>query len=129
MRYDIEVRKTRKRGNGVFALKNFKKGDIIEKCPIITMRPKERNFLEETLMAYYVYPWKSLNDCAVVFGYGSIYNHSYEPNAKWVRDYKNQKMVYKATADIKKGSEITINYNGEYGPPDELDWFDDEDLV
>lgn len=123
MRYQVEFKKTRYKGNGVFATANFKPGEIIEKCPVITMRPKERKFAEETILDYYIYPWKTLNDAAVVLGYGAVYNHSYEPNAKWIRDYDRNLMIYKAIRPIKKGQEVTINYNGDYGPPEDVDWF------
>jgi hypothetical protein len=125
MIYDVEVRKTKKKGRGVFALKNFKKGEIIEKCPVLKLKPAERRLCERTFLNHYIYPWKSLNDAVVVLGYGSIYNHSYEPNGKWVRDYKGENMVYKAIKPIKKGEEILIDYNGPY-EKDEEDtvWFD-----
>ncbi len=124
MNYQIEVKSTKQKGRGVFALKDFKKGETIERCPILKLTPKERKLLERTFMAYYVYPWKTLNDAAVVLGYGSIYNHSLVPNAKWIRKYKSLNMIYKATRDIKQGEEITINYNGDYADPDEIDWFE-----
>ena len=33
-------------------------------------------------------------------------------------------MVYKAIRPIKKGEEITINYNGEPNDPNPIDWFE-----
>lgn len=124
MQYDIEVKKSRKGGRGVFALRNFKKGEVIEKCPILKLTVKERNHCEKTMLAHYMYPWRTLNDAAIVLGYGSIYNHLPKPesNAKWIRDYTNLVMVYKAVADIKKGEEILIDYNGDY-EEDTIDWF------
>lgn len=126
MSYDIEVRKTKKKGRGVFALRTFKKNQIIERCPVLKLKPKERKHCEKSVLKYYMYPWRSLNDGAVVLGYGSIYNHSYSPNAKWVRDYTKDDMVYMAVQDIEKGEEILVDYNGPYEKED-IDWFDVEE--
>ncbi|HEX8932522.1 MAG TPA: SET domain-containing protein, partial [Patescibacteria group bacterium] len=109
MEKTIEIKNTRKKGRGVFALKNFKEGEIVESCPVITLTPKERKYCEKTILNFYIYPWKSLKSAAVVLGYGSIYNHSFTPNADWVQNFKTNSMVYTAIAPIKKGEEITVN--------------------
>lgn len=121
MHYAIKFKDTGKRGRGVFAEKNFKKGDILEKAPVIKLTPKERKICEKTILNFYIYPWKSLHDASVILGYGSVYNHSDDANAKWVPLYKSRVMKYVALKDIKKGEEITVNYNGPY-EPDDLDW-------
>lgn len=119
--YQIEVRLSKIGERGVFALKDFKKSEIIECCPVIKLKPSEREYLEETILDYYMYPWKNLKDAAIALGLGSIYNHSDKPNAKWVCDYKKNQMIYKALQNIKKGEEITVDYNGPY-EPDDMDW-------
>jgi SET domain-containing protein len=45
-------------------------------------------------------------------GYGSLYNHSYHPNARY-DDRGEQTMVFTAIQDIAPGDEITVNYNAE----------------
>ena len=47
-------------------------------------------------------------------GYGSLYNHSYRPNARY-DDEEGRIMVFTALRDIGRGEEITVNYNGEPG--------------
>ena len=49
---------------------------------------------------------------ALPLGYGSIYNHSYEPNASSLNVVPDI-MEFVALKDIQQGEEITINYNGE----------------
>jgi SET domain-containing protein len=49
---------------------------------------------------------------ALVMGYGSFYNHSYQPNAGYVRRYDQLTIEYVALRDIAAGEEITVNYNG-----------------
>ena len=124
MEKTIEIKNTRKKGRGVFALKNFKEGEIVESCPVITLTPKERKYCEKTILNFYIYPWKSLKSAAVVLGYGSIYNHSFTPNADWVQNFKTNSMVYTAIAPIKKDEEITVNYNGEPDDTTPIDWFE-----
>jgi len=122
----FEVKKSydKTRGRYIVATRDFKKGETIEICPVITLTPTERKHLEKTLMAYYIYPWKSTRSASLVFGYGSLLNHSFEPNADWKQNFKTQSMVYKAIKPIKKGEEITVNYNGEPDDETEIDWFD-----
>ena len=120
----IEVRRTKNKGRGVFALKNFKKGEIIENCPVININSKERKKCEGTILAYYIYPWRSTRSGSIVLGFGSIYNHSFDPNADWKQNFKTEKMVYRAIRPIKKGEEITVNYNGEPDDTNPIDWFE-----
>jgi SET domain-containing protein len=120
----IEIKTTRNKGRGVFAAKDFGTGEIIEICPILPLTPTERKHCEKTLLAYYIYPWRSTRSAALVFGYGSIYNHSYIPNADWKQNFRDTTMVYRATKPIKRGEEITINYNGEPDDNTPIEWFD-----
>lgn len=124
MNQTIEIKNTRNKGRGVFALKDFKTGEIVENCPVLTLTPKERKECEKTMLNYYIYPWKSLKSAAVVLGWGSIYNHSFTPNADWKQNFKTNSMVYKAIKPIKKGEEITVNYNGEPDNNTAIDWFE-----
>ncbi len=127
MKYAIEIKKiSPSKGWGVFALQNFAVGDIIESCPVLNLTPTERKHCEHTMLANYMYPWKSLKSGVVVWGYGSIYNHSYTPNADWKQNFKTNCMVYKAIKPIKKGDEILVNYNGEPDDLKPIDWFEVE---
>jgi SET domain-containing protein len=126
MRKTITVRKTAKKGLGVFALKDFAKGEIVESCPVLIFDSKGRKNLEKTLLSHYIYPWKSTRGAALVLGYGSIYNHSYSPNADWKQNFKTKNMVFRAIKPIKKGEEITVNYNGEPDDTTQIDWFEVE---
>ena len=120
----IIVKRTGEKGRGVFALKDFKEGEIIETCPVINITPKERKIVEKTIFNYYIYPWRSTLSGSLVLGYGSIYNHAYSPNADWKQNFKTNSMVYRAVRPIKKGEEITVNYNGEPDDQTPVDWFE-----
>jgi hypothetical protein len=120
----VEIKKTGKKGRGVFACRNFKSGEVIESCPIIEITPKERKIIEKTILNYYIYPWKSTRSGSLVLGFGSLYNHSFNPNADWRQNFKTRSMVYRAIRPIKKGEEITVNYNGEPDDKTPIDWFE-----
>ena len=49
---------------------------------------------------------------ALALGYGSLYNHSYKPNARY-DDVGPQTKEFTALRDIQPGEEITVNYNAE----------------
>jgi len=120
----IARRISAEKGWGMFAEKNFIVGELIESCPVVKLTPKERKYCDKTMLANYIYPWKNLRDAAMVLGYGSVYNHSFEPNADWKQNFKTGCMVYRAVKPIKKGEEITVNYNGEPDDKTEIDWFE-----
>lgn len=119
----FELKRIPNKGRAIFATRNFKTGDIIENCPTVTLTPKERKHCEKTLMNYYMYPWRSTRSASVVLGYGSIINHSFNPNTDWKQNFKSNTMVYRAIKPIKKGDEITVNYNGEPDDQTPIDWF------
>ncbi|MFH0749940.1 MAG: SET domain-containing protein [Candidatus Gottesmanbacteria bacterium] len=123
MNLSVVVKETGKKGRGVFAGKNFVKGEIIETCPIVYLSPKERTHCEHTILAYYLYPWTSMRCGAMVLGYGSIYNHSFTPNTQWKQDFHAKTMIYQAVRNIKTGEEITVNYNGKAEDQKPIDWF------
>ena len=75
MRKVIVVKRTLKKGLGVFALKDFKEREIIESCPVLIFDTKGRRNLEKTKLSHYIYPWRSTRGAALVLGFGSIYNH------------------------------------------------------
>lgn len=124
MNTKVEVKITPRKGRGVFATTNIEEGEIVESCPTLTLTPTERKYCSHTLLNYYMYPWRSTRSASVVLGYGSIYNHSFNPNADWKQNFKSKTMVYRALRNIKKGEEITVNYNGEPDDQTPIDWFE-----
>jgi SET domain-containing protein len=64
-----------------------------------------------------------MKDGVMVLGNGSLYNHSFNPNAEYLRRTSDKVMDYVAIKDIEAGEEITINYNGITKSMDPV-WFD-----
>ena len=98
-------------GRGVYARRNIKKNEIIEKCPVIEV-PKHdmANLRESFLVTYFFYFGKKRQRLAVALGFGSIYNHSYKPNARFKIKPTEKSIDFIALNDIKKDEEITVNY-------------------
>lgn len=107
----IEVRRSRGRGRGVFAREFIKRGTVIERVPLIVFPEKHLEIDEGVSALYpYVFEW-SRGRVALALGFGSIYNHSFKPNARY-DDQPPQTKIFTAIKDIQPGDEITVNYNG-----------------
>ena len=105
----IEVRRVKGKGRGVFALKPIKNGDVIERVPVLVL-PYGEDEWESALSPYY-FAW-GRGTVALALGYGSLYNHSYRPNARY-DDVGQLTKVFTAIRDIAPGEELTVNYNGD----------------
>ena len=96
---------------GVFASNDIKKGEIIERCPIIEVSKNDTSNLKESiLVTYFFYFGKNKEQVAIALGFGSIYNHSYKPNATYKIKQKEKVIDFIALDDINKNDEITFNY-------------------
>lgn len=110
---------------GVFAKRDIKKGELIHEAPVIPYPNEDHEFIEKTILADYVFEYGK-NHTALVLGYGSLFNHSYEPNATYDINFDNHTFEYYAYTNIKAGEEILINYNGDVDDNDPL-WFLEEE--
>ncbi|PFR98129.1 SET domain-containing protein [Priestia megaterium] len=118
------MKDTQKYGRGIYAMHDIKKGQLIEVSPIILSPQKEWKHLEKTVLSQYGFRWgENFADTAIALGYGSLFNHSYTPNAIYYYNEDNLSIEFYAEADIKKDEEITINYNGDPKDKSPL-WFD-----
>ena len=113
-------------GRGVYARRDIKKGEIIERCPIIEV-PKHdvSNLRESILVTYFFYFGKNKERLIIALGFGSIYNHTYKPNARFEIKQKDMIIDFVALNDIKKDDEITIDYYNGHPKKTPL-WFEVE---
>jgi len=112
-------------GRGVYARYDIKKNEIIEKCPVIEV-PKHdlANLRESILVTYFYYFGKNRNQLIIALGFGSIYNHAYEPNARYKIKHTEKTIDFIALNDIEKDTEITVNYSYENPKSKSLLWFE-----
>jgi SET domain-containing protein len=105
----VEVRRIRGKGRGVFARARIPKGAVIERVPVILVPMREVDRDKPSTIMDHAYLWDK-GRFAIGMGYASLYNHSYEPNAQVFMSRHTQTFV--ALRDIRRGEEITFNYNG-----------------
>ncbi len=120
----VTIKESPGKGRGVFAQKNFEEGEIIEVCPVIVLPAEEVNTLELTQLYSYYFAWgPDSEEAAIALGYGSLYNHSYTPNARYEKDFEKGILKYISIRNIQEDEEITINYNCD--PEDKTPvWFE-----
>src|SRR5688572_10788873 len=82
-------------GYGVFADQDFPKNEIIEECHFIANKEAHPEFED--------YYFKIDNKPALLFGYGSLYNHSPRPNIQIYLDRKKNLVIVETLKPIKKG--------------------------
>jgi uncharacterized protein len=123
----IEVRRTDNRGKGgrgVFAVGAIAAGELIERVPVLLI-PKNQVFGPDPIarraarISWYVFDWVGVTKrdyVALALGYGSIYNHSPNANARYEREAPDV-LSFIAVRDIAGGEEITINYRGQPDDP------------
>lgn len=108
----IEIRQCPGKGLGVFALRPFREDEVIERVPVIVVPEAEVGDIGGwTGLAGYCFHWGP-GKVALALGYGSLYNHSTRPNARY-DDTGRRTKVFTAIRDIEKGEEITVSYNGD----------------
>lgn len=108
------------KGRGVFALRDIKKDEVIEVCPVV---PVGKNNFKSNGNAPdgYLFDWDADTkgeEHAMPLGYAMLYNHSKKPNMAMECDMENYTITISANRDIKSGEELTWNYNCEL-------WFDE----
>lgn len=108
----VDVSRNKKMGRGVFAKDKISKGELIERCPIIVLPDYETSIIETSQLVNYTYFFgRHNNKPCLVLGYGSLYNHSTQPNAIYKPKLGKQVVDFVAIRNIKKGEEITVSYS------------------
>ncbi len=111
-------------GLGVFAAAPLSEGSIIEVCPVLLFPKAQLAAIRQTVLDDYYFDWGDDGEWyAFALGYGSLYNHSFQPNADYGMDFDHQTIEIYALRDIEPGEEIFINYNGSPENREPL-WFE-----
>ncbi len=130
---NVEIKDTgTAKGLGVFALREFREGELVEACPVILFqcgfsdlpRALQERVFNWTVLSSAAIP----NIQAVALGYGGMYNHSNPANMRYEArvDAQTPLLLFVATRSVPAGQELTINYNSQGGVPnwDNNHWFD-----
>jgi len=108
------------KGRGVFVRRPIAEAELIERAALLIIPAGEWNQIAETVLSNY---WFSCGPnrehAAIAMGYGSLFNHSYTPNAVYEVREGEWAVYFKTLREIEAGEEITINYNRDpqKGPP------------
>lgn len=120
----LYVNKTKEKGRGVFTKEAIPAGTQIEVSPVLVLSGNDTSIVDKTKLHNYIFLWgaRETRSC-IALGFCSIYNHAYEPNCEYEMDFDAETMAIKTRRDIKKGEELSINYNGDIQDKSPV-WFD-----
>ncbi len=97
-------------GRGVFAGRAYRKGEVVEVCPVIRL-PAASEGTAGGGLEHYVFQWGEGGvELAIALGYGSLYNHSPDPNAEFTPRLSRDDIVFRALRDIAAGEQVFIDY-------------------
>ncbi|WP_263081188.1 SET domain-containing protein [Endozoicomonas sp. Mp262] len=101
------------KGRGVFSDSKILRDELIERCPVLEIPAEELAKIDDTMLYNYYFSWgRESSAGAIALGLGSIYNHSYTPNAVYIVKPEEQMIEFRSIKKILANEEITINYNG-----------------
>jgi|TARA_B110000908_G_scaffold166733_1_gene218376 SET domain-containing protein len=108
----VEIKDSPGKGLGVFSMKKIFKGEIIEECPLFTLKKGET--IKEFHNYVFNYPQGFTNtEIVLPWGFGCIYNHSDDNNAYWRDHPKYKAFQFIANRDIEVGEEVCTYYGDE----------------
>ena len=109
-------------GRGVYTSKDIPSGKIVEVVPVILLPLKSQPFPPQ--IRRLVYNW-SKTHVALALGYGSLYNHSDQPNLVFTRGKNDLFILFKTLRAIEAGEQLTISYDytGSGESPRDKSWF------
>ncbi len=102
------------KGRGVRAGRRFVRDEVIERAPVVVLSATDWEIASQTDVSRYCFSWgRGGLQAAIALGIGSLFNHSYAPNAFARPRAQERLMEFVALRDIEANEEITINYNGD----------------
>ena len=88
------------------------------------MPPEQVGKIHGTILHDYYFLWPDPNGAAcIALGFGSLYNHSWAPNANIIMDVNHSSFEIHCIKDIEAGTEIFIDYTDNSKGENAL-WFE-----
>jgi SET domain-containing protein len=119
----IGVKTYANRGRGVIALRDIPAGELIERTPVLVIPDADRETTDRSIIFTYVYMWEhgtteqdlyaGSGRAAIALGMSSLLNHSYNPNASFLRKIDELELELRSRTTIAAGEEVTIDYQME----------------
>jgi uncharacterized protein len=114
------------KGLGVFAARDFDNDEIVEIAPMLMFRTDGCFFPSNLADRFFTWQSSELpskeNWGAITWGYGCLYNHDEPANMRHPIDCQQRTITYQTVRPVKKGEELTINYNSpDCGPTSDKD--------
>ncbi len=108
----VRVGQSNVSGRGVFATRNIKNGDLVERCPVLQL---DENDIGGELLNYVFYG-DNEKKRLVALGNGMLFNHSSFPNVAYYLEETplGPELIIYALRDIRKGEELFYNYGSEW---------------
>eukprot|EP00941_MAST-03F_sp_MAST-3F-sp1_P003673 g3673.t1 len=120
----FEIRETKGRGRGLFALCDIPAGTLLERSPCVRIPENEYKFISQTILEHYVFTLRGGGgDVLLALGMGSMFNHDKNPNVDYriipeknIIEFYAIRKIPEHVADtnngefIKKGTELVIYY-------------------
>lgn len=98
---------------GLFATRDYKKGEVIEICPTLKMNHNEVS--NTNILNYHFFRGNNKKNSLLALGYCSIINHSdTKQNCSWNVEKDDNTITMYAIKPITKGEELYSNYGKNY---------------
>jgi len=108
-------------GRGVVAARPIRRGEVIERSPVILVPEHDRAAVDPSNVGCYIFMWEhgkvgedlysQQGRAAVVLGFTSLINHSADPNCTILRYIEALAIELIALRDIKAGEELRLDYH------------------
>lgn len=121
----LSIRPSPRGGVGVFAERPYAPGEVIEIAPVVVVPGRQQPLIAQTHLTNYYFHWGEgePEDLAIGMGFASLYNHSYRPNARYIKHFDDGVIEFVALRAIEPEEEVLVNYNGDPNEQKPV-WFD-----
>lgn len=117
----------RGKGRGVVAGRRFRRGDLVDAAPVVVIPAREWELIQQTVVGRFCFGWDdATGSVAVALSRMSLLNHSYTPNVVSEKHLRSRLIAFIGLRDIEIGEELTLNYNGDPGSREPLDFVVEE---